>query len=57
MKERLLNRIAWMLPARIVYFAAIRLVEHATTGPYGQTEAPAITAMDAIERWEKDRLK
>lgn len=42
----------WKLPKKLVYFCAIRVVSYATTGKYSNTEVPALTAMDAIQRWE-----
>lgn len=60
-KRRLLERLAfwaaWHVPRWLVYFAAIRLWAHATTGPYGDTEAPAITVAEAIDRWEVPRRR
>jgi hypothetical protein len=46
------RRIAWLLPAGVVYWCAIRVVAHATTGIYGGTVVPDLTAMDALKRWE-----
>jgi len=46
--------LADMLPAKLVYFAAIRLIAHVTTGKHGSTDAVELTAMDAVERWRKD---
>ena len=49
--EALARKAAWLLPRKIVYWCAIRVWAHATTGPYGNTEAPAVTCSTAIERW------
>ena len=43
--------LAYRLPRRAVYFAAVRLVAHATTGKYSNTVVPELTAMDALTRW------
>lgn len=43
--------LAWRLPRRLVYFAAIRFGAHATTGEHGNTVVPDLTYMDALERW------
>lgn len=52
MTEGLCRYIAHRLPRGIVYFAAIRLVAHATTGKYGNTNPSVLSAMDAVKRWE-----
>ena len=51
MKVRM--KIAWLMPRWLVYFCAIRLMAYATQGKYGDTEVPALSAMDAIDRWYK----
>jgi hypothetical protein len=45
--------LVWHLPRWLVYHSTIRLVAHATTGQYSNQEVPALTAMEALERWEK----
>lgn len=52
MKDKFYALIAAMLPKAVVYYAAIRLFVHATTGEYSNQEVPALTAMDALKRWE-----
>lgn len=52
-KEKLMFKIAWMLPRWLVYFATIRLMVHATGGPYSNTVVGELTGMDALGRWEK----
>ena len=52
MKERAWIWLAWKLPKTLVKWASIRLVSHATTGKYGLTIVPELSAMDAIKRWE-----
>lgn len=49
--ERVAMAIAWMLPKRLVYWAAVRLFSHATTGRYGHTVVPELTATEALRRW------
>jgi hypothetical protein len=46
------HRVAWRLPQRLVYWAAIRLIAHATSGKWRDTEAPVLAAMEALGRWE-----
>ena len=48
--------MAWYLPPGLVYAVMIRAIVHATTGPYGNTEVPTLTAMRVLQRWEKDYL-
>ena len=43
----------YLLPRRVVYYAAIRLGVEATTGRYGSTVVPELGLMDAIKRWER----
>lgn len=51
-KEKLQMWFAWRLPKWLVKWAAVRLMAHATTGEYGSTVVPELTAMDALKRWE-----
>lgn len=50
-RESFYAKLAGWLPRRLVYFAAIRMFAYATTGMYGNTVVPELTAMDALERW------
>ncbi len=49
--EKLCMKVAWLLPRRLVYWCTIRLLSHATTGPYGSQIVPDLTAMEALRRW------
>lgn len=51
MTTKLWQWLAWKLPRQLVYFAAIRLIAHATTDPYSYTIVPELTAMEALARW------
>ena len=42
----------WLLPKNLIMWATIRLLSHATTGKYGDTIVPELTAMEALKRWE-----
>lgn len=44
-------KLANFLPRQLVYFAAIRLIAHGTTGKYGATVVPDLRAMEALKRW------
>lgn len=50
--ERHAMWIAWHLPRWLVYWAAIRLMAHATTGQYGSTDPSSLSVMTALKRWE-----
>lgn len=45
---------AWDLHPDIVYWCAIRLMAHATQGPYGNQIVPELNFIEALQRWEKD---
>lgn len=51
MRERFARWIAWHLPRRVVYWAAIRLGATATLPPYGDQIVPDLRFMDALDRW------
>ncbi len=54
-KERFLMWLVWKLPSDVIMWSALRLVAYATTGKYGTTIVPELTAMDALKRWGDDR--
>lgn len=54
MSTRRTKLVLWfvnLLPRWLVYWCAIRLGAHATTGQYGDTVVPDLRFMDALERW------
>lgn len=51
--ERVWIFLAWRLPRPLVMWAAIRLLAHATQGPFSTTVVPELTFMDALQRWGK----
>ena len=51
-KEKFQMWFAWSLPKWLVMWAAVRLIAHATTGKYGTTVVPELSAMDALKRWD-----
>jgi len=53
-RERLWMRLAWKLPRPLVYWCAMRIGAHATTGKYGNQIVSELLFMDAIQRWEID---
>jgi len=50
--ERVTMKAAWLLPPKLAYWAAIRVMAHATTGSYGNQVVPELLAMDALKRWD-----
>lgn len=52
--ERAKIAVAWKLPRWLAYWAAIRVMAHATTGEHGNQIVPDLTAMDALKRWERN---
>jgi hypothetical protein len=53
MKDALIANIAWWLPRRLVYWAAIRLGAHATQGQYSDQVVPDLNFMEALKRWDE----
>lgn len=56
MRDKFYREFAWILPRRLVYWAAIRLIAYGTVGKYGKTVVPEFRAMDALKRWYDDLL-
>ena len=58
MKLWKINMYYWivrnLIPKRLIYFCYMHVAAHATTGKYGDTEVPALSMMDAINRYGKD---
>ena len=52
MSERIWIKLAWLLPKKLVLWASLRLIAHATTGKYGSQIVPELSAMDAVKRWD-----
>lgn len=50
-KEDTKLKIAGIIPRWLVYWASIRLMAHATTGPWANEEVPAMKMVDALQRW------
>ncbi len=49
--DKFCMKAAWLLPKRVVMWAAVRLMAHATQGEYGTQVVPELLAMDALKRW------
>lgn len=52
--ERAQLWLVYRLPRWLIYWAAIRLIAHATMGKYDKQVVPKLTAMDALKRWGDD---
>lgn len=50
-RTRLAIWFAHRMPRWLVYWCGVRMISHATTGQYSNTEVPALTAMEALRRW------
>lgn len=50
-KERICIVIAWALPKRLAYWAAVRVCSYATVGEWSSQIVPELKAMDALKRW------
>lgn len=50
--EKIWIKLAWALPRKLVYWCSIRLMANATQGRWSNQEVPALTAVDALKRWE-----
>ena len=51
-KDKVAKWVAYMLPKRIVYWAAFRVISNATTGKHSKQEVPALTCVEAMARWD-----
>lgn len=51
-KENVIRKFVWKLPRYLIMWCYIRVVAHATTGNFGNTIVPEISAMDVLKRWD-----
>ena len=56
-KEEFLISLSWLMPRKLVYWCAIRLVAHAMVGRYSSQIVPELTALEALKRWTEAGLK
>ena len=49
--DRFYRWLAWLLPAKLVEWVAIRLIANATQGRWSHQVVPNLSAMDALKRW------
>jgi hypothetical protein len=57
LQDKLAAVIAYALPNRVIYWAAIRLIVHATTGQYGYTAVSELSAREALKRWNDSSFR
>jgi len=57
MMEKFWLWLAYRLPRPLVMWASVRLIANATTGQYSNQVVPELKAMDALQRWEKQKDK
>ena len=53
MGERFAIWLAWRLPKPLVYWAAVRLMSHATVGLHSNQVVSDLSALAALQRWSK----
>lgn len=51
--DKIAMQVAWWLPRKVVLWAYIRVMAHATQGPYGCDHVDDVRYSDAYKRWEK----
>ena len=49
--NRLMLKIAWRLPRRLVEWVFIRVASHATQGKWGTESPDDVSVMEALDRW------
>jgi hypothetical protein len=49
--DKVAKIVAWKLPRRVVSWAYIRVMAHASSGPYGNECVDDINYKNAYERW------
>lgn len=53
MTDKFYEALAWLVPKRLAYWCAVRVISRATVGEYSTQVVPELTAMDALKRWER----
>jgi hypothetical protein len=52
---RLQMAVAWHLPHWLVGWCGVRMIAHGTTGAFGHTLGPEVTALEINRRWDDSR--
>jgi len=50
--DKFLIWVSYRTPKRFVMWCAIRVINNACTGEHSNQEVPALTAMEALQRWD-----
>lgn len=50
-REKVMVGIAWSMPRWLVFWCAIRLGAHATTGEHSSQDTNELSFSDALKRW------
>ena len=53
MVEKVIIKLAWLVPRRLAYWCAIRVGAHATGGEWSIQEMPTLLFSDALKRWDQ----
>lgn len=53
MRDKFFCWLAWLLPRRLAYWAAIRVLTWASTREFSHREMGSITVIEAIQSWPK----
>lgn len=51
MVEKLLIRVAWLLPRQLAYWAFIRVATHASVTDYSHREMESISVVEIVNAW------
>ncbi len=54
MREKIWQWLAGRLPSGLIYWAAIHVIAHATSGKHGDTEIQELSALEAVGRYGED---
>ena len=54
-RDDIARNLGKLIPKRIKMWAYIDVVAYATTGKYGNTVVPELSAMEALNRFTKDK--
>jgi len=51
MYDKIMLKLAWLLPRKLVYWCTIRVGANATQGEHSNQIVPDLKFMDALKRW------
>lgn len=51
MSDKIMLKLAWLMPRKLVYWCAIRVGANATQGEYSNQVVPDLNFIDALKRW------